>query len=803
MMPNTTHRWCCAAIFVLFQVAVYAQTQHTGVVFDANSKEPLQGAIIKGLGTQVSAITDALGYYSVTLPQSDTLAVTYTGYRTAYLPASQLNQIPVPGGPDYQTVAVRHSIALQPVEQHLQAVVITANREAALRQQAPMAIGKITPKLIEDTRPATLHELLNKVPGVVMTNLNNEQHSLSVRQPMSLNAYFLYLEDGIPIRPLGVFSNNALIETNLLAVSSIEVIKGPASSLYGPEAAGGAVNLITQRPTAVRRVQVGVQGDNWGYRRVQYSLGGMLGKKWGLQGSGYVARQRKGWQDHSDMDKVSFNGHVAYHFNSHTRLYSTVAYHNYDSQTGGTVDSVAFYSKNYPASNNFAYRKTYAFRARTTFERDWKQGQTVLTGYVRDNSLRQSPAFSIRWRPNQSTAIGENNDNSFRSRGIVLQHTQRFGFLRSRLLAGVSHEASPHTFYAYRILLAAQLRPGGNSVEQFSLVAEQPDSFLVNYKALIQNTAAYAQWDALLLPRLRLSVGGRFDRMGFDFENFLDGQTGTRTFQQFTPKVGLTYSLKTDIGVYANWSQGFAPPSLSAIFRRRPVPDTDGSLFYYNLKPAVFNNAEVGGWAAFWQQKIYVDWAVYRLTGRNELLNIRLPDNSFDYQSAGRTLHQGIELGVSAKPHSAWLLRWGGTYALHRFDEFQLSFKEDDAIKNANGKIMPNAPAWIYNAEVFYFPPWLKGFRTALEWQRLSSWYQNQINTVRYEDRTALGLRGYSVLNLRIGYQWRFLEVFTNVLNLSNELYANNVTRGNNPTDRASFTQGAPRTVSVGLMMNW
>jgi iron complex outermembrane recepter protein len=796
-MQLTGFKMVSSVVGALLTIFVHAQTSVSGVVFDAQTKEPLMGVVVRSVGTVHGATTDAQGKFSFT-HQTDSLQIRYTGYRTEWLSLPQLKQSNIAA-----TGAYELTIALQVEDQHLQPIVVTANREAAFRQQIPAAISKITPKLIENTRPITLHELLNKTPGVVMTNLNNEQHSLSVRQPMSLNAYFLYLEDGLPIRPLGVFSNNALIETNLLAVSSIEVIKGPASSLYGPEAAGGAVNLITQRPSAVRRVSIGVLGDNWGYHRVQYILGGMLGKKLGLIGSGYVARQRNSWQSHSDMDKVSFNGRADYRINASTRVFSTVAYHDYDSQTGGTVDSTAFYSRQYPASNNFAYRKTYAFRARVTLERDWKQGQSALTGYVRDNSLRQSPAFSIRWRTNQTTATGENNDNSFRTRGLMFQHTHRIKFLQSRLLAGITHEASPHSFYAYRILLAAQLRSGGQSVEQFSLVAEQPDSFLVNYKALIQNTALFAQWDAELLPRLRLSAGARYDRMAFDFENFLDGQTGNRQFQQFTPKIGLTYAIKTDIGLYANWSQGFAPPSLTAIFRRRPIAAPDGSLFYYNLEPAVFNNAEIGGWAAFWQQKIYMDWAVYRLTGRNELLNIRLPDNSFDFQSAGRTLHQGVELGVTAKPNAAWLLRFGGTYALHRFEEFQLSLRETDVVKDANGKIMPSAPAWTHNIEVFYFPPWFKGFRAALEWQRLSSWYQNQINTVRYDDRTAFGLRGYSVVNLRLGYRWRMLEAFVNVLNLTDELYANNVTRGNAPTDRASFTMGAPRTVTVGLVMEW
>ncbi|MFX5253022.1 hypothetical protein ABTD06_19945, partial [Acinetobacter baumannii] len=72
--------------------------------------------------------------------------------------------------------------------------------------------------------------------------------------------------------------------------------------------------------------------------------------------------------------------------------------------------------------------------------------------------------------------------------------------------------------------------------------------------------------------------------------------------------------------------------------------------FYTNLNTAYFNNYELGGWASLLKNKIYVDLTWYYMTGLNELLNIRQPDNSFDYQSAGKTLHTGIEFGVTAKP---------------------------------------------------------------------------------------------------------------------------------------------------------
>jgi outer membrane receptor protein involved in Fe transport len=187
------------------------------------------------------------------------------------------------------------------------------------------------------------------------------------------------------------------------------------------------------------------------------------------------------------------------------------------------------------------------------------------------------------------------------------------------------------------------------------------------------------------------------------------------------------------------------------------------------------------------------------MIGHNELLSIRQPDNSVDYQSAGKTLHRGIEYGLTYKPAGEWFFRFGGTNALHRFEDFTLSTRSTDEVKNVNGNDMPQSPRWIANSEVTYKPDYIKGFRVAVEWQRVSSWYQDQINNAKYDDRTFLGLRGVSYLNLRTGYELKGIEVFANIMNLTDELYAHSVTRGNSVNDRTTFTPAAPRTFVLGI----
>ncbi|HET7178076.1 MAG TPA: hypothetical protein VFI14_00055, partial [Chryseosolibacter sp.] len=69
----------------------------------------------------------------------------------------------------------------------------------------------------------------------------------------------------------------------------------------------------------------------------------------------------------------------------------------------------------------------------------------------------------------------------------------------------------------------------------------------------------------------------------------------------------------------------------------------------------------------------------------------------------------------------------------------------------------------------------------------------------RYDGRGFLGLKGVSYLNLRVGYEIGGFEVFSHVMNLTDELYANSATRGNAAIDRTAYTPAAPRTFVVGV----
>ena len=205
--------------------------------------------------------------------------------------------------------------------EELETVFVTANRTATLRKATPVAISKITAKIINETKATSAYEIINKAPGVLMVNLGNEQHMMSIRQPMTTNAYYLYLEDGLPIRPMGIFNHNALLEINQFNLQNIEVVKGPVSSLYGPEAVGGTINLISIHPPVTPEFKLGIQTDQWGYKRLQAAGGATVGKV-GFHIAGISSLQENGWMTYSDYKKDNLNIRVDYNINDKTRLIS-------------------------------------------------------------------------------------------------------------------------------------------------------------------------------------------------------------------------------------------------------------------------------------------------------------------------------------------------------------------------------------------------------------------------------------------------------------------------------------------------
>src|SRR5690554_4480466 len=277
-------------IVYLLAQGLLAQVLVTGKVVDQHSGEAVPGVSIAVNKTLNGTISDHKGEFAISVQDSvAVISFSCIGYKTK-------TELP---SPDPITIFLQRSLL------ELSPVVVSAGGGNQLRSDAPIAISKISPRMLEESKAASLEQVINKVNGVYMVNLGNEQHSMGIRQPLTVKSLFLYLEDGIPLRPTGIYNHNALIEMNMAALRSIEVIKGLASSIYGSEAIGGSINFIIRTAPDVGSAKIGIQGDNLGYKRVDFEGSHTVGKT-GMFAGGYYANRTNGYREHSDFHKLAF-----------------------------------------------------------------------------------------------------------------------------------------------------------------------------------------------------------------------------------------------------------------------------------------------------------------------------------------------------------------------------------------------------------------------------------------------------------------------------------------------------------------
>lgn len=729
-------------------------------VVDAITKEPVAGAVLK---TGAASYTTAADGTAEIKNAETNLSVTALGYQAVTVSAN--------------TAKI---ISLQPVTGNMQEVVVTANREATQRSQAPVAINIINKQTIEDAKAQRIDFLLNKVSGVFMVNLGNEQHEMSIRQPMTTKSLFLYMEDGIPIRTTGVYNHNALLEMNLPAAKNIEVVKGPSSALYGSEAIGGAVNVITQSAPAFSTGKISLQLNDKGYKRADAQYGTSFGK-WGILVSGYYANKHNGPIEYSDFNKTAVTLRTDYRAGEKTIWTNTFALVDYDSDMSGSIDSLKFASKNYTSQQTFTYRKVYALRYKSMLNHQWNNGSTTSLAFMfRDNSVKQNPSYSIGSTSNPTKFKGQINDNAFKTYALFATHTQKLPSLKSKLIAGASVDFSPQTYYAKFISITKDL-----SLNKYtSYTSPAPDSFLSKYRTGIVNIATYADYEYNPVKNLKFTAAIRYDAFQYYFINNLPASSSVSTastvnsFSRVTPKIGFTYNYK-GVGFYGNYSQGYVPPQLTELYSSVKVAPY--------LLPQTFNNYEVGGWVSLMKNKLYADWSVYRLLGTNEIISVKQPDNTSVNENAGSTKHTGVEYGITYKPAEGLSIRFSGTNAKHSFIK--------NVVKgvNYNGKEMSGAPRFTGNAEIMYKPPFVKGLRVSAEWQHQGKYFMDDLDLYTY--------KGFDIVNLRAGYQYKMFEVWVNAINAGNLYYSTFSSKNATASGSSaySYSLGDPREITVGL----
>ncbi|MFM7502791.1 MAG: TonB-dependent receptor [Betaproteobacteria bacterium] len=700
----------------------------------------------------------------------------------------------------------------QAVAAQSQSVTVTATRQAVPLGESPWSVGVIGQESISVTKPTHPSELLSQVPGVAVSVTNGEGHQTAIRQGFTTSPVYLFLEDGIPIRATGNFNHNALYEVSIPSAASVEVIRGPASALYGSDAIGGVVNVITRTPSTRAGGNGSLEMGQWGYRRLLAGADSGEGSAGALRLDVNLT-STDGWRQNTGYDRRSFNLRWDSQLSPTTRVKTIIGMTSIDQETGANSTlPMALYLED-PTVNlrSPAYRKVDALRFSSAFEHDLGGGQQLsLTPYLRRNKMDLNGSYNF-------TGDARIEDTEVFSAG--LQATYRRDFhdaYRSRLIVGLDLDRSPSKRLETKITLSSQIDARASTSSDASLrglytqyTGYSLGARMYDYEVNYRNLSPYAHWEFSPLPAMRLSAGLRRDQSSYTMDNqanpgyftvagreYYLPASAEADFARWVPKLGMVYQLSAQSQWYASYNHGFRTPSESQLFRGGRSA-SGGSLSARQAEAqALFNaasqlkaiKAEQLEWGLRGsQQQIQYEVVAYQLTKSDDLLSQRDATGYSVQTNNGTTKHRGIEVLVGTRLSPAWRFDAAASYASHRYEKW-ISGSTD-----YSGKNIESAPRTLANLRLS--GQIVAGLNVQLEWVHVGSYYLDQANQFgKYPGHGLWNLR----MSMALGAD---ASLFLRAMNLADKRYADSASQSN--AAGGLYAPGLPRTVYAGIQARW
>ena len=668
-------------------------------------------------------------------------------------------------------------------------VTVTGTREKLLLSQAPASVAVIGGDAVRLTAPAHPQQLLGQVPGVAVAVTNGEGHTTAIRQPFTTGPMYLFLEDGIPTRATGFFNHNALYEVNLPAAASVEVVRGPNTALYGSDAIGGTVNVLTRAASADDRADAQLEAGSHGWRRL------LAGGSWGGAVRADVnLTHSAGWREATGHDRAGAS--LRWDTEGAGGSWKTiVGATRIDQQTGASSPLPRALYEQRPTTNlmPIAFRDVGALRASTEYTREAGATLLTLTPYLRRNTMVLNGSFNLASDPRiEHTGVS--------SAGLLAKWRRDLGGAwRTRLVAGLDLDRSEGT---RREDTLQPTRSGSGAATAYT--AYTVGGRLYDYEVRTTGVSPYLHTEFSPTAALRVSAGLRHDRLAYRMHNRVDTAftgTGSRLYAQqreaavdhghTSPKLGLSYALTSSASLYASLNHGFRAPSEAQLFRAgsagTPQDARARAALALQLRPIKADQLELGarGQAGGWSW----DVVAYELVKRDDLVNQRDPATNVSTSvNAGKTRHRGLEAGLHGRLGRHWQVDAAWSWAVHRYIDWRT------AGADYSGKEMESAPRRMGNTRLTWKPA--DGTRVQLEWVHLGAYWLEASNAAafgRYGGHDLLHLRARHALGPRLALVGR-------IQNLTDRRHADSAgVSSNTPV----FAPGQPRTFHAGLEASW
>ncbi|OOG19682.1 hypothetical protein BWD42_07180 [Sphingobacterium sp. CZ-UAM] len=726
-----------------FLLAAQQDGRINGRITD-NASAPITHATIFLLNSTRMTLSDQDGNFQMDrLPAARyTILVSAVGY------ASQTREVNIPQSGSMQ-------VMLPFANTRLGDVVVSAQKRDEQLQKLPLSISAFSNKEIQEYRLWNIQDLTGIVPNLYSANPGDGRNITSIRGITSTSydpAVATYI-DGI-----NQFSLDTYIP-QLIDVERIEVLRGPQSSLYGRNAMGGTINIITKQPSNQAHGALSLNVGNYGQQRYTLAWRQPLVKdKLFLGVAGMYDRQRGYFINdftgaaHDRQNGFTGNYYLKYILSPHWTVTANVKhrhgrnygpfsllgsieefnrepYHLNQNATTKMLDNTV----NASLAINYA-GKHFNFSSQTALQSNYRYYDRPIDGDF-------SPIDGITIRNN----YGPNWNN-------IKVWTQEFRISSPAQSATTLNWTAGSYFFNQNIPNKQATHFG----EQADLVGSPDKNFsiITSANGKVRGAALFGQLDYRLADGLTLTAGLRYDyehkqqRVLGQYQTDSDSQPAFETqadtsastnFQAFSPKMSIKYELSDAQMLYGSYSRGYRSGGFTALSSDPSQP----ALRKY--KPEYSNNYEIGIKNQWLDNRLRLNLALFYSTVKDlQVPTLILPEAMTVTKNTGSLHSKGLEMELAFNPIKDLIFTNNLGYTDATYQTLKLALSGTEADLHGNRQIYTPQITNMFTAQYGYTLIAQKDIKLTAraEWLALGKQFFDLANTISQS--------GYQLFNAQL-----------------------------------------------------